>query len=282
MLADVEGIQPKVKGVSVGGVYTSLYLPTYRVGLDVGIASRAMTGVETLLLSHAHVDHSGALLTLLGIRALNGREDPLRIVLPAAVASTMREIIDKAASFQRRPFAVEWFPMEAGDRLCIRGNLWVKALRAYHTAPCLAYLFYRNVQKLRAEFQGMSAKEIAALRQRGEVLSREESRIEFAYATDTLSQILDREPELYRAPTLILESTFLDERKSVDETRSKGHIHLDEILERAEHFSNAQLLLMHFSQSYSAREIRRIVAERCASMQPRVLPLLPATGEWPR
>ena len=51
---------------------------------------------------------------------------------------------------------------------------------------------------------------------------------------------------------MILECTFLDDRVSVAECRAKGHVHLDEIVERADLFENEAILLTHFSARYSA------------------------------
>ena len=77
------------------------------------------------------------------------------------------------------------------------------------------------------------------------------------------------------AKLLILEVTFLDDQVSVEKARSTGHVHLDEVCERADLFENEALLFSHISRRYRAREVREILARRLpASLADRVVPLL--------
>ncbi len=88
--------------------------------------------------------------------------------------------------------------------------------------------------------------------------------------------MIDREPKLQDVRVLILEVTFLDDRVSVEKCRDRGHIHLDEIIERADLFRNRAILLTHFSARYRAKDIVRILDERLpAHLRERVTPLLP-------
>jgi ribonuclease Z len=70
--------------------------------------------------------------------------------------------------------------------------------------------------------------------------------------------------------------TFLDDRVPVAEARAKGHVHLDEVVERAELFENEALLFTHFSARYRPAEVRAILAARLPpALAERVTPLLP-------
>jgi ribonuclease Z len=94
--------------------------------------------------------------------------------------------------------------------------------------------------------------------------------------------VLDNNPELYESKVLVLECTFLDERKSLEASRAGCHIHLDEILERAEQFKNETLVLMHFSQLYKPREVEEILNRRCPeALRQRIVPFLPPVNRWP-
>jgi ribonuclease Z len=76
---------------------------------------------------------------------------------------------------------------------------------------------------------------------------------------------------------LILEATFLDDLVSVRRARETGHVHLDELIERADLLQNEAIVLTHFSMRYSPAEVREILARRLpASLRDRVIPLLPA------
>jgi ribonuclease Z len=85
MLTTVTAGPYTIRGVSVGGVYTSLAVPELDLLLDAGIPMRSAAGAGTLLLSHGHADHAGALGAMLGIRALHGQKAPLKLAMPAEI-----------------------------------------------------------------------------------------------------------------------------------------------------------------------------------------------------
>jgi len=183
---------------------------------------------------------------------------------------------------QRRAIEVPIVGMLPGDSVQLGADLHARALRTLHSVPSLAYLLYRRVDKLKAEFLGQSHEEIAQRRRDGGDLFEQVERHELAYVTDTLVDVLDQNPELYRVRTLVLECTFLDDKKSRADSRSKFHVHLDEIIERAHQFQNERVVLMHFSQSYQPAEVHRILDARLpVALRARVLALCPTTGPWP-
>ncbi|HEU4613085.1 MAG TPA: MBL fold metallo-hydrolase, partial [Kofleriaceae bacterium] len=94
MLTTVTAGPYTIRGVSVGGVYTSLAVPELHLVLDAGISPRSAGGIDTILLSHGHADHIGALPALLGIRALHGKTKPPRIVMPAEIVEDLLELLD--------------------------------------------------------------------------------------------------------------------------------------------------------------------------------------------
>jgi ribonuclease Z len=172
--------------------------------------------------------------------------------------------------------------MSPGDECCLGGQLWVRAFRTHHTGPSLGYQLLTRVPKLRNEFLELPGAEIAARKQRGEDLFRIEERLELAYATDTLIRVLDTHPSLLSTRVLILECSFLDGRKSIEASRAGGHLHLDELLERASLFENEALVLMHFSQIYSPSEVHAILRRRCpAHLAERLVVFAPSSGPWP-
>ena len=271
-----------IRGVSVGGIYTSLLVSELGVVLDAGIPARSLAGVDTILLSHGHVDHIGALPALLGIRALHGKTKPPRVVMPAEIVDELRTALSALAKLQRWPLEIEAIGMLPGDELELRGDLRVRAVRTFHPVPSLAYVFARRITKLRPEFRGLPGEEIAARRRAGEAMLDHEDRLELAYATDTLVSALDRAPELLRARVLIVECTFLDERKSLEAARAGCHIHLDELVERADRFHNEHVVVMHLSQLYRPDEISAILDARVPEpLRRRMIPFVPEGAHWP-
>ncbi len=282
MLTSVTAGPYTVRGVSVGGVYTSINVPELGVLFDAGISPRSFGAIDTILLSHGHADHVGALPALLGIRALHGKTKPPRVVMPAEIVDDLSAALAALTRLQRWPLAIEAHGMNPGEELALRPDLAVRAVRTFHPVPSLAYLLVRKVAKLRAEFHGEPGAQIAARKQAGQSITEIEERVEVAYATDTLVSVLDHSPELYRARVLIMECTFLDERKSIEAARAGCHIHLDELIERAALFENEHIVLMHISQLYRTDEVAGILDRRVPpTLRKRIIPFVPADAHWP-
>jgi ribonuclease Z len=282
MLSTVTAGSLSVRGISVGGVYTSLAVPELGILFDAGASPRSLCAIDTILLSHGHADHAGALPALLGIRALSGKAKPPRVLMPAEIVDDLTAALASLSRLQRFPLEIEAVGVLPGDEIALRGDLRVRAVRTFHPVPSLAYLVVRKVAKLRSDLQGLAGPEIAARRRAGEDVSEYEDRLELAYATDTLIQVFDHAPELLAARTLVMECTFLDDRKPVELARAGCHIHLDEVIERADRFTNDHIVMMHFSQLYRPDEIAGILDARLPpALRKKVVPFVSSGAHWP-
>lgn len=282
MLTTVTAGPYTVRGISVGGVYTSIAIPELAVVFDAGASPRSVAAYDTILLSHGHVDHVGALPAMLGIRALSGKLKPPRVVMPVEIVDDLTAALETLSKLQRYPLTIEPIGMTPGATFALRGDLLVRAVRTFHPVPSLGYILVRRVAKLKPELVGRPGPEIAKLRAAGDEVSVYEERAELAYATDTLVSVLDHAPELLRARVLIVECTFLDERKSLEAARAGCHIHLDEIIERADSFDNEHIVMMHVSQLYHPGEVADILDRRVPPrLRAKIIPFVPTTDHWP-
>lgn len=282
MITEIRAGRHTVRGISLGGIYTALHVPELDVLLDVGVPPRSAASVTRLFVSHGHVDHLGALPALLGIRGLVGVREKLRVYAPAVIEDVIHDTLAAISRMHRWPLEVDLTPMQPGDEVHLHADLYARAFRTYHSLPSLGYLFFRRVNKLRPEFRDLPGPEIGRRRRAGEDLFYPLERLELAYATDTLPVVLERTPALFRVPTLILECTFLDDRKTVEAARAGGHVHLDDLLPLMDRFENEAVVLMHFSQLYKPREVPQILARRCPeAFRKRMIPLVPDADDWP-
>ena len=283
MLHSVQAGPYCIRGVSVGGLYTSLHLPELGALLDVGIAARSCAGAPNVFLTHGHADHIGALGSLLGLRQL-GRLPPPRLFMPAQIADDVRAAVAVLSRLQDHDWPIDAVAVEPGDEHQLRSDLWVRAFAAHHVVPCVGYEFLSRVQKLRPQFHSVPGPEIARRRMAGEPLFETVERVELGYATDSQLRVIDTHPSLRHARVLILECTFLDQRKTVNAANDWCHVHLDDLLARFElgQFANEALVLVHFSQSYSPEQVHEILQRRCPEpLLQRLVPFAPSVGPWP-
>jgi ribonuclease Z len=282
LLTTVTAGQFTIRGISVGGVYTSLSVPELGILFDCGAPARSVGAVDTIALSHGHADHIGALPALLGIRGLTGKTKPPRVIMPVEIVDDLTAALAALSRLQRFPLEIEAIGMSPGDSFALRPDLQIRAVRTFHPVPSLGYVVVRRVAKLKAELVGMAGPEIAARRRAGEDINDYEDRLELAYATDTLVSVLDHSPELLKARVLIVECTFLDERKTLEAARAGCHIHLDEIIERAESFENEHVVMMHFSQLYRPDEISALLDRRVPpQLRKKIIAFVPDAPHWP-
>jgi len=268
-------------GRSLGGMYTGLHVPQLDALFDAGTVLRSGCASRNLFLSHAHVDHMGALPALLGQRGLTGIQRPLRVFAPAEVAVELNAALAGFGKLHRWPLEVEAVAMRPGDEVKVRADMWVRAFQTFHPVPALGYQFFRRVQKLREAYKGLPGHEIGRMRTAGDDIFDVAEHLELAYATDTLPEVLRHNPSIMRSRVAIVECTFLDARKPLDKARAGCHIHLDELLKYAPEFESEALVLMHFSQLYRPDEVRAILAERLPpDLHARTHALAPDGREW--
>ena len=281
MLTELKAGPYTIRGISVGGVYTCLQIPELGVVLDAGVPIRSFAGTDRFFLSHGHSDHASALPSMLGIRRLIGKHAP-EVFFPAELETSLLDSLRALTPLLRCDLSIQPHPLKPGDVHPLGHDLYVRAFRTLHNVPSLGYQFFRRVRKLKSEFAHLTGEEIGRLRREDPDRAFDETeKLEVAYATDTLSDVLASEPSVLRSRVLILESTFVDEHRAVADVREKMHVHLDELIAAADRFENEHLVLMHFSQSYSPAEVRELVAARLPEkLRERVQLFAPEAGRW--
>jgi len=265
----------EVRGLSVGGVETCIDLPQFGVAFDIGRAPEHSIARSTILFTHAHMDHMGGVAYHCATRALRRLPPPTYVVGPEN-AEAFADLFAVWRRLDRSTLVHQLVVAGPGDEHALSPKHVARPFRSYHRAPCQGYAIWERKTRLRADLAGMDDAALRAVRARGESVSQPVETPLIAFCGDTLIDVVEREEVVRTARLLILEVTFLDDRVPVAECRDKGHVHLDEVCERADLFQNEALLLTHFSARYGPEDIRRILARRLpASLRDRVVPFLP-------
>jgi ribonuclease Z len=246
------------------------------VAFDIGRCPLEVVDCRTVLFTHAHMDHLGGIAYHTATRSLR-KQPPPRYVVPPHCADDLGRLFEAWRALDRSDMPHELVPLAPGEEYVLGNGLLARPFRSPHSAPCQGYGLWSKKEKLKPEFHGLEGHELARLRRAGTVLGDVIETCEFAYTGDTLIEVVEQVEAVRRARVLVIECTFVDERVSVEEARSKGHVHLFELAERAALFQNEHILLTHFSARFRAREIEAALDARLpAELRERVTPLLGA------
>ncbi len=268
----------RIEGISVAGIETCIDLPEWKLAFDIGRVPDVAVPRATILFTHAHMDHMGGVAWHCATRALRGLEPPTYVVGPENAAA-LRDLFDVWRRLDRSDLPCNIVVVAPGEDVLLGPRRIARAFRSVHRVPCQGYAIVEKRTKLSARFAGSSQAQIDAARLSGETIVEESESIELAFCGDTSIDVVERVELVREARVLVLECTFLDDRVSRASSRSMGHVHLDDVIERAELFHNEAILLTHLSARYRPDEVRRILAERLpASLRERVVPFLPGAG----
>jgi ribonuclease Z len=274
---NLEGIA--VDAVSIGGLETCIQLPGFDLAFDIGRCPPTSVHRNTLLFTHAHIDHMGGITWHAATRSLMHLQPPTYLV-PSENVAAIEALFEATRRLDQSELPHTLVPIGPGDEHVLACGLVARPFRSVHVVPCQGYAIWERKKKLKAEYSHLSGAQIRDLRvEKGvEVTDTIEAPV-VAFCGDTRIEVLKRESVVREARLLILECTFIDERVSVEKCRERGHIHLDEIAEHADLFENKAILLTHFSARYTADDIRKALDEKLPpGLRERVTPLLNGHG----
>ena len=264
----------RVRASSTAGVATTIDLPELKLAFDLGAACEPLVARERIAFTHAHIDHMGAVVWHAAMRGMRGLAPPTYYV-PSEDAEAFDELFAAWRRLDRSELRHAKVVLAPGDVELVRADLELAPFRSPHRVPCQGYGLWSRRDKLDPRFAGRSAADLSELRAAGTALATTVRTPLVAFTGDTRIEVIEREEVCRRAKLLILEVTFLDERVSVEKARSTGHVHLDEVCERADLFENEAILFTHLSRRYRPGEAAAILARRLpASLARRAVALL--------
>src|SRR5438445_12668148 len=170
--------------------------------------------------------------------------------------------------------------IKSGDEIELSREMVITAFSTTHTIPSLGYVIWDRRFKLKEEYHGLPGERIRDLRLAGTVVTREVRTPLLAYTGDTSPEGLDNYPPVYEAKILITEVSFIRPGHRREKIHKFGHMHLDDVVERAERFRNELIIFSHFSTRYHPQEVRRLIDGKLPpQLQERIKLWL--YGRWP-
>lgn len=256
-----------IEGYSRAAVQTYWRIPELKIGFDLGAQPWDFMGTPTWLITHTHLDHVAALPVYVARRRMM-RMEPPTLYLPNEGLEDVRRLLLIMQRLDRGRMICQLNGVAAGEDIELSRELVITAFRTSHTIPSLGYIVWDRRFKLKEEYHGLPGERIRDLRLSGTVVTREVRTPLVAYTGDTSPAGLDGYPPVYEAKILITEVSFIRPSHRREKIHKFGHMHLDDVVERADRFRNELIIFSHFSTRYHPQEIRRLIDGK---LPPRLL-----------
>jgi ribonuclease Z len=252
------------QGYSLAGQTTSIYFKEPKVCFDIGQGLPFHLSAKLFCLSHLHADHGSGIHYLLSQRSLF-RLPEVPILVPAQHCSSIQKIIREWEKIEELKFSYQLIPVEEGLTFDLSSQWQVRAYPTPHRISSFGYIIFTKKKKLKDQYQNLAPHELILARSKGQPIDQIVYEPTVAFTGDTRIEFIETHPEFGLSQVLLMECTYLDHKKSIEETRRWGHIHLDEIIERQSLFKNEKVGLIHLSARYTTAEANKILKEKLST-----------------
>jgi ribonuclease Z len=247
-----------IEGYSRAAVQTYWRIPELKIGFDLGAQPWDFMGTPTWFLSHTHLDHVAALPVYVARRRMM-RMEPPTVYLPAEALEDVRRLLLIMQRLDRGRMICSLNGLHPGDEIELSRENVITTFATTHTIPSLGFVVWDRRFKLKEEYLGLPGDRIRDLRLSGEQVTREVRTPLVAYTGDTSPAGLDGYPPVFEAKVLITELSFIRPSHRREKIHKFGHMHLDDLVERADRFHNELIICCHFSTRYHPQEVQRII-----------------------
>lgn len=207
-------------------------------------------------LTHCHSDHAGGLAYVLSQRSLWSLPPANVYMLPEYV-KPLTDIVNIWHKLEDFTYPVNMHGMNIGDSVQIEKDFEVSSFRTVHRVPSQGYMVSRKKKKLKLDYRKLPQEELMKRIKAGDDVNEIQTENIFAFTGDTQIEFLDT----FKTPVdvLFMETTFIDELRSVDAARKWGHIHIDEWKQKIADLPAKKIVLIHLSSRYGTKRALEVL-----------------------
>lgn len=248
-------------GLSLSGIRTSLAMPQLGICFDVAQGFPFTLHLKKFFITHGHLDHAAGIPYIISQKAMNNEGAP-DFYLPPSLVEPMTEIMQIWEKIEKHSYRYHFHPIGTGSKINLNPQFEIRPFPTRHRIESFGYSLIGKNKKLKPAFVGKSSREIQEIKASGVEVDQLLEQILVSFTGDTEIEFLDENPHLKKSKILFLETTYIDDRKSVEHAKKWGHTHLDELIPRLKDLESEKIVLIHLSSRYSTQEALQILSQR--------------------
>jgi ribonuclease Z len=260
-----------IQGLSLSGIRTSIVIPELSIGFDVAQGLPFNLHLKKYFLTHGHLDHAAGVPYIISQKNMHS-EPKAEFYMPESMIEPLTEIMKLWGKIEDHQYRYEFIAVNEKSEIDLNPKYSVRPFPTLHRVPSFGYTVMGKNKKLKQEFSHLNGSEIQKAKALGQAVDEIIEAPLISFTGDTQIEFLQMNGQARKSKYLLMECTYLDEKKSVEHARTWGHTHLDEIIPRLKDIESEKIFLIHISSRYSTREALEILKNRLpSSEQDRVI-----------
>lgn len=249
----------KVVGFSLAGEETAVALPELNICFDAGRAPREIVPIDTICVSHGHMDHAAGVPYYFSQRAFIGAP-PGRVIVHRRLAQHFQALQACWSEIEGHHTPGDIVGMSGGEEFELRRGLHLHAFDVNHGRFALGFSVVERRHKLKPEFVGRTGPQLVELKKQGIAIEYEVNAPLVAYVGDSADGPFFDRDDVSDAGLIIMECTFFDPDHVV-RARAGKHIHVRDLRNILPRLRSPNILLTHVTRRTDLRSAKRILEQ---------------------
>ncbi len=251
----------KFHGLSLSGIRTAIAMPELSLSFDVAQGYPFLLTLKKFFISHGHLDHSGGIPYIISQKAMTN-QPAASFYMPPSLVEPMDQIMKLWEKIENHQYNYNFIPVQHGEKIEINQNHFIKPFTTTHRVESFGYTLFETNKKLKAQYKFFTQPQILELKKNHVEFQEIIETPLVSFTGDTQIEFLDSAPWIKKSKVLFLETTYLDDKKTIANAREWGHTHINELVPRLKDLECEKIVLIHISSRYGNSEIKKILAEK--------------------